>query len=45
MAWNELFTSNAGLMSLGVIVGVIAIGAFLYVRLRGFIRGESNPKS
>lgn len=44
MAWNELFTSDAGLMSLGVIVITLGIGVFMYVRFRGFIREESKAK-
>jgi hypothetical protein len=45
MAWNELFSSDAGLMSLGVIVITLGIGVFMYFRFRGFIREESRPKS
>ncbi len=29
MAWNLLFTSDIGLMSLVVIVGVLVIGAYM----------------
>jgi len=29
MAWELLFTSDIGLMSLGVIVGVLIIGAYM----------------
>ncbi len=29
MAWELLFTSDIGLMSLGVIVGVLVIGAWM----------------
>ena len=44
MAWNELFTSDAGLMSLGVIVFMLGMGVFMYVRFRAFIREESKTK-
>jgi heme/copper-type cytochrome/quinol oxidase subunit 2 len=34
MAWRDLFSTDYGLMSLGVIVGVIVIGAYLALKFR-----------
>lgn len=42
MAWNELFTSDAGLMSLAVILGILLIAGVTYWRLRAYIREESK---
>lgn len=44
MAWNELFTSDAGLMSLGVIVFMLGMGAFMYLRFRAYIREEAKKE-
>jgi hypothetical protein len=44
MAWNELFTSDAGLMSLAVIVVTLGIGAYMFVRFRAFIREEAKTR-
>lgn len=34
MAWRDLFTTDYGLMSLGVIVGVIVIGVYLGLKFK-----------
>lgn len=44
MAWNELFTSDAGLMSLAVIVVTLGIGAYMFVRFRAFMREEAKTR-
>jgi len=38
MAWYNLFTTDYGLMSLGVIVGVIVIGAYLFKKFNDLSR-------
>jgi hypothetical protein len=42
MVLKELLTSDAGLMSLGVIVITLGIGIFMFFRFRGFIREDSK---
>ena len=44
MVLKELLTSDAGLMSLGVIVFMLGMAAFMYVRFRAYIREESKTK-
>ncbi len=40
MAWTNLFSTDYGLMSLGVIVGVVVIGAYL---IKKFIDLSRQP--
>jgi hypothetical protein len=42
MVLKELLTSDAGLMSLGVIVITLGIGVYMFFRFRGFIREDSK---
>ena len=42
MAWNELWTSSAGLMSLGVIVFMLAMAGFMFFRCRAWVREDSK---
>lgn len=42
-AWNELLTTDVGLMSLAVIVGVLVISVVISVILRKKI-AESEPR-
>jgi hypothetical protein len=42
MVLKELLTSDAGLMSLGVIVFMLGMAAFMYVRFRAYIREDSK---
>jgi hypothetical protein len=42
MILNELLTSDAGLMSLGVIVFMLAMGGFMWWRFRAFMRAEAE---
>lgn len=44
MAWELLFTSDIGLMSLGVIVGVIVIGAVMGKLYSSKMNEELNAK-
>ncbi len=39
-AWKELFTTDVGLLSLGVIVGVLVIGSYLNAWVRRQIRQD-----
>lgn len=41
-AFNELITTESGLLSLGVIVFVLVIGAYLYVWVRRQIARETS---
>jgi hypothetical protein len=41
MILDELFTSDAGLMSLGVICFMLGMGVFMYFRFRAFVREEA----
>jgi hypothetical protein len=38
--WQDLFSSDVGLMSLAVIVGILVIGAYLGLFVRRKMRGE-----
>ena len=44
MIMQELLTSDAGLMSLGVIVFMLGMGVFMYFRFRAFVREDSARK-
>jgi len=44
MIMQELLTSAAGLMSLGVIVFMLGMGVFMYFRFRAFVREDSARK-
>lgn len=44
MAWNLLFTSDIGLMSLVVIVGVVVIGAYMGKIYSSKMNEELNAK-
>ncbi|SDD55156.1 DUF3149 domain-containing protein [Aquimonas voraii] len=39
-AWRALLTTDAGLLSLGVIVFMLAMGGFMFWRFRRFITEE-----
>ncbi len=42
MAWELLFNSDIGLMSLGVIVGVLVIGAWMGKMYKGKMEEEAR---
>ncbi len=44
MIMQELLGSDAGLMSLGVIVFMLGMGVFMYFRFRAFVREDSARK-
>jgi hypothetical protein len=44
MVLQELLTSDAGLMSLGVIVFMLGMAVFFYFRFRAFIREEAAQR-
>jgi hypothetical protein len=41
MVLNELLTSDAGLMSLGVIAFMLGMGVFMYFKFKAFMREEA----
>lgn len=44
MILNELLTTDAGLMSLGVIVFTLGMSVFMFFRFRAFMREDSASK-